>query len=106
MFSRRLSAGEMVGLCRALRHQLAAGLIFILGLLAGTGKPLLTFFGLGGLAGSVAFLMSVAGTLALMVLLWQIVRSAATDRLLLRLPALGPCLEALALGRFAMALQL
>jgi type IV pilus assembly protein PilC len=90
---------------------LIAGLIFILGVLAGSGRPLLTFFGLRGAAGAGAFLGVVVGTLSGAVLLWKIAtqvgrQRAAVERFLLRVPALGPCLEAFALGRFALALQL
>jgi type II secretory pathway component PulF len=90
---------------------LIAGLIFVLGLLAGTGRPLLTIFGLGGAAGALAFLGTVGGTLGVIALAWVALsrwrrQRAAADRILLRLPMLGPCLEALALGRFALALQL
>jgi type IV pilus assembly protein PilC len=87
-----------------------AGLIFILGILGGA-RPMLTFFGLAGPVGAVAFLASVVGTVALAVLLWKGLRRwgaqrAAVDRLLLRVPVLGGCLEAIALGRLALALQL
>ncbi len=90
---------------------IVAGLIFILGVLAGTGRPLLTFLGLGGAAGAMAFLGTVVGALLGVVLLWKGVarwgrQRAVAERLLLRLPFVGPCLEALALGRFALALQL
>jgi type IV pilus assembly protein PilC len=90
---------------------LIAGVIFILGILAGPNKPLLDFFGLGGAAGALAFLGTVAGTLTAIALLWIGLshwsrQRAVADRMLLRVPALGPCLEALTLGRFALALQL
>jgi type II secretory pathway component PulF len=91
---------------------LIAGLIFVLGLLAAPGKPpLLTIFGLGGAAGALAFLGVVGGSLGGLALVWLALsrwrrQRAAADRFLLRLPVLGPCLEALALGRFALALQL
>jgi type II secretory pathway component PulF len=91
---------------------LIAGLIFVLGLLAAPGKPpLLTIFGLGGAAGALAFLGVVVGTLGGLTLAWLALsrwrrQRAAADRFLLQLPVLGPCLEALALGRFALALQL
>jgi type IV pilus assembly protein PilC len=90
---------------------LIAGLIFILGLIAGTGKPLLTFFGLGGAAGAIAFLAAVIGTLAGVFLAWKAFRGlsrqrAAADRALLRVPVIGTCLEALAMSRLALALQL
>jgi type IV pilus assembly protein PilC len=88
-----------------------AGLIFVLGVLAGGGRPLLSFFGLSGAAGALAFLAAVGGTLALVFLLWRGLalwgrERAAAERLLLRVPSVGPCLEALALSRFALALQL
>src|SRR5947209_1100715 len=88
------------------------GLIYVLGLLAAPGRPpLLTFFGLGGVAGALAFFALAAGTPVALVILWQVLKRfgrqrRAVDRMLLRLPVLGPCLEALALGRFTLALQL
>src|SRR5258708_25410543 len=73
---------------------LIAGLIFVLGLLAGTGRPLLTIFGLGGAAGALAFLGIVGGTLGGLALGWLVLsrwrrQRAAADRFLLRLPVLG-----------------
>jgi type IV pilus assembly protein PilC len=90
---------------------LIAGLIYVLGLLAGAGRPLLTFFGLRGAAGALAFLAVAGGTPIAVWLLWRALKRysrqrAAVDRMLLRVPVLGSCLEALALGRFALALQL
>jgi type II secretory pathway component PulF len=91
---------------------LIAGLIVILGMLAPPGKPpMLTFFGLGGGPGALAFLSAVVGTVAGIVLLWKALsrlshQRAFADHVLLRVPALGPCLEALVLGRFTLALQL
>jgi len=87
-----------------------AGLIFILGLLSGNASPL-KFFGLAGAPGALAFLAAVGGTIALFVLAWVAFsrwsrQRAAADRLLLRVPALGGCIEALALARFTLALQL
>jgi type IV pilus assembly protein PilC len=88
-----------------------AGLIFILGMLAGPGKPLLSFFGLSGGAGALAFLASVAGVIASVALVWYVLRSfsrqrASVDRLVLRVPVLGTTLEALLMGRFTLALHL
>ena len=87
-----------------------AGLIFVLGLLSGANSPL-KFFGVSGAPGSLAFLATVGGTIALFVLAWVAFRRwsrqrATSDRVLLRIPALGPCIEALALSRFTLALQL
>jgi type II secretory pathway component PulF len=90
---------------------IVAGLILILGMLAGSGKPLMSFFGLSGGPGALAFLASVAGVIVSIALLWQVLRSftrqkASVDRLVLRVPVLGPTLEALLMGRLALALQL
>jgi len=89
---------------------IVAGLIFVLGLISGNASPL-KFFGLGGAAGALAFLAAVVGTITLLVLAWIAFsrwsrQRAVADRLLLRVPALGPCIEALALSRFTLALQL
>ena len=90
-----------------------AGVIYVLGMIAGmnNARPLLTIFGLSGAAGALAFLGVVFGTL---FSLWSIYflstrvgqGSPLMDRLLLSLPALGPCLRALAMSRFTLALQL
>jgi type II secretory pathway component PulF len=91
---------------------LIAGLMVVLGMLAAPGKPpMLTFVGLGGASGALAFLGVVVGTLAGSVLLWKALgywshQRAVADHVLLRVPALGPCLEALVLGRLTLALQL
>ncbi len=58
-----------------------------------------------------AFLAVVVGTVVGAIVLWKSLRSmtrqrATADRVLLRVPVIGPCLEALAMGRFALALQL
>jgi type IV pilus assembly protein PilC len=90
-----------------------AGLIYILGVIAAStgGKPLITFLGLSGGAGALAFLGLVLGTLAiawgLASLLTRFGRQKAwVDRLVLRVPALGSCVRALVMSRFALALQL
>jgi type IV pilus assembly protein PilC len=91
---------------------IVAGLLFILGQLApANGRPLITFLGLGGAAASLAFLGTVYGSIFGVWLLYNLTaqatgRQAATHRLLLRVPILGPCLEAIALSRFTLALQL
>ena len=89
---------------------IVAGLIFVLGLISGSASPL-TVFGLGGGAGALAFLGIAVGAAALLALGWFAFlrwsnQRASADRLLLRIPALGPCLEALALARFSLALHL
>jgi type II secretory pathway component PulF len=89
-----------------------AGALFVLGWISssrGTAAP--AIFGLRGAGGAWRFLGGVFGTIALAVVLYVVVarnlrHRAAVDALLLRVPGIGPCLEALALGRFALALQL
>jgi type IV pilus assembly protein PilC len=91
-----------------------AGLIFILGLLprqAGNKPYDPLGFGLSGGSGALTFLGIVFGSIALVAgTFWFLRRNlsqrAAVDAWLLRLPAVGPCLRALALGRFCMALRL
>lgn len=87
-----------------------AGVIFILGMI-NPQKPLLTIFGLGGGVGSLAFLGVVGGSLASVWMLYFTIarmgrHKAWMDRLLLGTPALGPCLRALIMSRFTLALQL
>jgi type IV pilus assembly protein PilC len=91
-----------------------AGLIFIMGIIADThgGQPLDPLgLGLAGPSGAMIFLSVVCGVLgALGAIYWLLTRrlggAAAVEVFLLRLPALGPCLRALALARFCMALRL
>ncbi|MFO0928323.1 MAG: type II secretion system F family protein [Gemmataceae bacterium] len=68
-------------------------------------------FGLRGVGGAAVFLAIVLGPLAAAGIAYVVVarlvaQQAAVDRFLLNLPAVGPCLQALALGRFCLALQL
>jgi len=91
-----------------------AGLILIMGVLADIrgGQPLDPLgLGLAGPSGALIFLGVVGGVLSgLAALYWLVTRrlggGAATATFLLRLPALGPCLQALALTRFCTALRL
>ena len=90
-----------------------SGVIFLLGMIAdmNNAKPLLTLFGLKGGAASLAFLGVVFGSLfglfAIYFLTSRLGRQqTAPARILLALPALGPCLRALAMSRFTLALQL
>ncbi len=66
--------------------------------------------GLSGPGGALIFLGVIFGTLAgIALLIWlarRVVKGAFVDRLLLGVPALGPCLRDLALGRFCLALRL
>jgi type II secretory pathway component PulF len=89
---------------------IVAGVIFILGTI-NPQKPLLTFFGLGGAAGSLAFLGTVFGSLLLLWCVYIVVSRAGRQkawihRIWLRVPALGPCLRAIIMSRFTLALHL
>jgi type II secretory pathway component PulF len=93
-----------------------AGLILIMGMLADRqgpgGEPLDPLgLGLSGPSGATLFLAVVFGSLAalggLYLLLTRTLKhKASTDAFLLGLPAVGPCLRALALTRFCVALRL
>lgn len=91
-----------------------AGLILIMGIIADThgGQPLDPLgLGLAGPSGALIFLSVVWGLVGgLAVVYWLLTRrlggAAAMEAFLLGLPALGPCLRALALARFCMALRL
>lgn len=94
---------------------IVAGLIFILGLLpSGTnGRPAIDplGFGLVGPTGAAVFLAGVFGAMALAVGGVVLARRAthrqvAFDRFLLRLPAIGGCVQALCLTRFCVALRM
>jgi type IV pilus assembly protein PilC len=70
-----------------------------------------TVFGLGGVPGAALFVALNYGGLFAIVVLYTLLRqalgrAAGLQRVLLRLPVAGPCLRALALGRFALALSL
>jgi type IV pilus assembly protein PilC len=87
------------------------GLIFILGILAGPGSSGFDPIGLGtGPGPAMGFFCSawgvVGAVLALYVLGKRLLRQGLLDGFLLRLPVIGPCLEALALTRFCLALRL
>jgi type II secretory pathway component PulF len=86
-----------------------AGMIFVIGLVNQTRGT--TTFGIQGPGTALRFLGWVFAILVLLIVGYLVLtrslrRKAAVDAWLLRLPAIGPCLEALALGRFAMALAL
>jgi type II secretory pathway component PulF len=87
-------------------------LIFVLGMIAQShnskGPGILGF---SGAAGSIVFLLLSFGTIFLLVAGYMILtrtlkQKPAIDAFLLRVPVLGPCIEAIVLGRFAVALQL
>jgi type II secretory pathway component PulF len=83
-----------------------AGVIWILGALGGAD---VTGFGTGGEAAlgflCVAFGL-IGGVLAAYVVAKRLLRQGVLDGLLLRIPVIGPCLRALAVTRFCLALRL
>jgi type IV pilus assembly protein PilC len=91
-----------------------AMLIWIMGLIAESRStnprdPL--GLGLSGASGALIFVIVVFGTLGSIGAAFMLARrtlsgKASVDATLLRVPAVGPCLEALALSRFCMALSL
>lgn len=88
-----------------------AGMILILGLLARPGSTFdLLGLGLLGERSALIFLGTIYGTLAVLAVFFYVVRGVlrhgAFDQFLLRVPALGPCMEAIALARFCMAMRL
>ncbi len=90
-----------------------AGLILIMGILADSrgGQPLDPLgLGLAGPSGAMIFLgvvfAALAGLAGTYWLLTRRLRAGAAAAFLLRTPAIGPCLQALALARFCMALRL
>jgi type II secretory pathway component PulF len=92
---------------------IVAGLTWLLGFIfsMNNGVSPLTFFGLGGAAGALAFLGIVYGPLAAIWILFRTVANVGRqkvwmDCLLLHVPAIGPCLTALVMSRFTLALQL
>ncbi len=87
-------------------------LLLVLGWIAPPGTKPLDPFGLGtGPKGATTFLVLVVGILASVwggyrLLSRSLRHKAAADRLLLRVPAIGPCLEAITLARFCLAARL
>lgn len=91
-----------------------AGLILVLGLIAEShGGQAIDPLGVGltGPRGALLFLLFTLGTLGGVIGIYLagqrfLRQKAAIDALLLRLPAIGPCLSALALARFSLAMRL
>ncbi len=87
-------------------------LIFVLGIIGqSSGSKPPGIFGQTGGAGALLFLALSFGSIGALVIAYRVVtrtfqQKPAFDALLLRIPVLGPCAEALALGRFALGLQL
>jgi type IV pilus assembly protein PilC len=106
---RSQSIGPLIQLCVA--FCIVAALIFILGMLTPPGRPPNGLFGLSGASGACIFLVLSFGTVALVWVglvtfgRWAR-RKPRTDRVLTHIPVIGPCLEALTMGRLCMALHL
>ncbi len=90
-----------------------AGMIFLLGVVTPADQKPFDPLGLGlsGASGALTFLGAVAAVLAAAAAVYLVLtrglrQRPAVDRFLLRVPALGPCLEALALARFCLGLRL
>jgi type IV pilus assembly protein PilC len=88
-----------------------AGLIFILGLISNPGSQGFDPIGLGTGAGpALGFLCTafglLGGVLAAYVVGKRMLREGTIDGWLLRVPVIGPCLQALAVTRFCLALRL
>jgi type IV pilus assembly protein PilC len=86
-------------------------LIFILGILGSPASKPPGILGQTGGAGAVLFLVLSFGSIGLLIAAYLVLTRAfqqkpVFDALLLRVPVLGSCAEALVLGRFAVALQL
>lgn len=84
-----------------------AGLILILGILSPDFDPV----GIGtGPVSALAFLGGSFGSLGLIFLLYvlgkRVLREGIVDALLLRVPVVGPCIQALAITRFCLGLRL
>lgn len=89
-----------------------AGMIYILGILSTGPKPFDPLgFGLTGTSGALAWLMFCFGSLGTVFAAYLILKhifhqQGLVDEVLLKVPVLGPTLEAFALMRFCIALHL
>ena len=86
-----------------------AGLIVVFSFLEGNIAPI--GMGLRGIGGALTFLLTAFGSIAALYLGYRLIsrsleQKALADRLFLRIPAIGPLLEALVLSRFCLALAL
>jgi len=89
-----------------------AFMIFFLAILSSGSRPF-DPLGLGftGVSGAIGFLVTFFGGLAALVVLYFIVtrtlkQRQKVDEILLRMPVIGPCLRAIAMMRFCLALRL
>lgn len=92
---------------------IVAFVIWILGIINTTPgrQGGLTILGLSGPTGALIFLGSIFGSIGLLFAGYRLLskhlkRKARADRFFLRIPAIGSCLEALAMSRFTLALEL
>jgi type IV pilus assembly protein PilC len=91
---------------------IVALLIFVLGAIAeshGAAAP--PVLGFRGTTGAILFLLTWAGLFAAAyaayaILTQALAQQAIVDGLLLQLPVIGPCVQAVVVGRFALAMQL
>jgi type IV pilus assembly protein PilC len=89
-------------------------LIWIMGMIAesrGDAPKAPVGMGLTGAKGAIAFLLGVATFLGIIYGTYLLItrglkKRAAFESFLLRLPAIGPCVEAFAMGRFCIALRM
>jgi type IV pilus assembly protein PilC len=90
-----------------------AGMIYVLGIVAPAGEKPFDPLGLGlsGASGASTFLLFAFGSIGALIgvyfLLTQVLKKQSlVDGFLLRLPVIGPCLHAIAMARFCLALRL
>ncbi len=86
-----------------------AGMILVLSILGSNFDPL--GFGLTGVSGAIKFLAGWFGTIGLLIAAYFVMtrtlrQQVVVDEFLLRVPVVGPCLRAMAMTRFCMALRL
>lgn len=93
---------------------IVAGLIWILAVIGESrnpGQPPPALFGLRGRGGAMWFLIGVFGSIATLLFVYFFLKRrlrhlAGVEALLLRIPVIGTCLEAIAMSRLCLAMQL
>ena len=90
---------------------IVAFVIWIFGVIGGTSENSLSLFGLRGTSGALIFLGSVVGTLVFLFVGYRLLSrllkgKELVDKMLLGIPMFGPCMRALAMSRFTLAMQL
>ncbi len=92
---------------------IVGGVIWILGFIAQmtNSRPIFTYFGLSGAAGSLAFFGTVASVVVGFFVTRALIRqnlagSVIFERIGLTIPVIGPCIFAVAMHRFTLALHL